>query len=113
MSKEIYLKSVTVEELSKIEILDWLEGYGQVMSLAERDYIRQYGFLLRSLQAEIKSMGEVLRDGGIFNTWERIDKLQEENEIQDLIIKRLEANAENTIREIERSVDKIKADYRG
>ena len=42
MEKQIWLKSVTAEELSEIEVLDWLEGYGLVMSLAERNYIRRY-----------------------------------------------------------------------
>lgn len=56
MSKEIYLKSVTAEVLSKIEVLDWLEGFGDVLSLAERDYIRKYGFLLLKREMEIKRL---------------------------------------------------------
>ena len=44
--RQIYLSTVTPEELSAIEVHDWLEGYGMVISLAEQKYIRRYGFLL-------------------------------------------------------------------
>lgn len=55
MKEEIYLKSVTTEKLSKIEVGDWLEGYGDVLSLSERAYIRKYGFLLSKLQIAMNS----------------------------------------------------------
>lgn len=44
--REVWLKSVTPEELSEIEIYDWLEGFGYIDSLAVQKYIRKYGFLL-------------------------------------------------------------------
>ncbi len=44
--QEIWLKDVTAEALSNIEIFDWIEGYGQVMSLASKKLIRKYGFML-------------------------------------------------------------------
>ena len=48
--REIFLKEVTAKILSKMEVCDWLEGYGQISSLAEQTYIRKYGFLLARLQ---------------------------------------------------------------
>lgn len=48
--REIWVKTVTAEELSAIEVFDWLEGFGQVSSLGQQKYIRKYGFLLAKLQ---------------------------------------------------------------
>lgn len=53
---EIYLHSVTAEDLSKIEVCDWLEGYGMIGSLAQQTYIRRYGFMLISLQTQKKAL---------------------------------------------------------
>ena len=49
----LFLSSVTAEQLSKVNIGDWLEGYGSISSLAERYYIRSYGFLLLEILNEI------------------------------------------------------------
>jgi len=48
--QEIWIKNATAEEISTIEVLDWLEGYGQVMSLAEQIFIRRYGLILIKLR---------------------------------------------------------------
>jgi len=48
--REIWLKNVTVEDIVKIEVYDWVEGYGMISSLAERTFIRRYGLLLLKLQ---------------------------------------------------------------
>lgn len=60
--QKIWLKLVTAEQLRKVEIGDWLEGYGDVLSLAEQDYIRKYGFLLIKLQDEKRIKNKQLKN---------------------------------------------------
>lgn len=54
--KGFWLKSITAEQIANIKILDWLEGYGQVMSFAEIAFIQRYGHLLLTLRAENKRL---------------------------------------------------------
>jgi hypothetical protein len=44
--EKVWLSTATAEQLAEINVCDWLEGYGVVMSLAEQEFIRRYGFLL-------------------------------------------------------------------
>lgn len=45
-SQNIFIETATPEQFEKIEIGDWLEGYGDVMSHAEKTYLRRLGSLL-------------------------------------------------------------------
>ena len=48
--EEVYLKSVTEKQLTEINVGDWLEGFGDVNSLAVQKFIRKYGQLLFKLK---------------------------------------------------------------
>jgi len=48
--KKYWLKDAPNINFAKIEVLDWLQGYGQVMSIAERDFIRHFGNLINNLK---------------------------------------------------------------
>ena len=52
-SEDIRFNTVTAKQLSEIEVGDWLEGYGDVLSLAEVHYIRKYGSLLINLKEKL------------------------------------------------------------
>lgn len=75
--REIFIKTVTAEELVNVEIFDWLEGYGQISSLAEQEYIRRYGFLLVKLQLKNKQLGNELINARLSNS-EGWKELQDE-----------------------------------
>lgn len=57
---KIFLETVTIEQLCSVRLLDWLEGYGEVMSPAEVLYLRTYGSLLVKLKAENKRYKDAL-----------------------------------------------------
>lgn len=59
---EIYLANVTIEELTQIEVCDWMQGFGHVGSLAEQTYIRKYGFMLIKLQKESLKQHNMVTD---------------------------------------------------
>lgn len=56
--REVFLKEATAKILSEIEILDWLEGYGQILSLASQKLINKYGFMLIKMQKKFEILKE-------------------------------------------------------
>lgn len=47
---KIYLKTITAKQLQKVEIGDWIEGCGDILSLAQVKFIHEFRFLLAKLQ---------------------------------------------------------------
>jgi len=41
--KKIWIKSATLKDFAEIEIGDWIEGVGMIMSHFEKDFIRRFG----------------------------------------------------------------------
>lgn len=103
---EIHLANATANELVKVTIYDWLEGYGQILSLAEQKYIRRYGFMLIDLQNKsLKQHNEVT------DHYNRIiNGLNHDNRIQ---INRLKANRKiiETLKEQKENVLRCSASY--
>jgi hypothetical protein len=52
--KKYWLQDAPNINFAQIEVLDWLQGYGQVMSIAERDFIRLFGDLINNLKIKIR-----------------------------------------------------------
>ena len=46
--KKLWVKSATLQDFAEIEIGDWLEGVGMIMSHFEKDFIRRFGHYLTS-----------------------------------------------------------------
>ena len=47
-------------DFSKVEIQDWIEGYGQIMCHAEKDFIRKFGSLIGILKDRIDALDGAL-----------------------------------------------------
>lgn len=41
--KKVWLKSATLQDFAEIEIGDWIEGVGMIMSHFEKDFVRRFG----------------------------------------------------------------------
>jgi len=54
--KKYYLKEAQNIDFSKVEIQDWIEGYGQIMCHAEKDFIRKFGSLIGILKDRIDAL---------------------------------------------------------
>lgn len=67
--REIFFKEVTVKILSEMEVYDWLEGFGQISSLAEQNYIRKYGFMLIKMQNQYEDYKRMQDD----SQWDATD----------------------------------------
>lgn len=48
--EQVWLAKVTAKQLAEINVGDWIEGFGDVNSLAVQEFIRKYGFLLFKLK---------------------------------------------------------------
>ena len=66
---EIFIANVITKDLLEIELFDWLEGFGQIVSLAEQQYIRNYGFLLIKLQKQYEDYKKKQND----SQWDATD----------------------------------------
>ena len=58
--KKYYLKDVQNINFSEVAVLDWIEGYGQIMCLAERNFIRKFGDLVGVLKDRIDALHGLL-----------------------------------------------------
>jgi len=58
--KKYYLKEAQNIDFSKVEIQDWIEGYGQIMCHAEKDFIRKFGSLIGILKDRIDALDGAL-----------------------------------------------------
>lgn len=57
---KIWLKTVTAEQLAKVEVGDWLEGYGDILSLATKRLVRRFG---RLFCCRIEQLKKQLKEG--------------------------------------------------
>lgn len=63
-NKKLWLKTVTPEQLAEIKVGDWLEGFGDILSLVEETLVRRFGQLF---QAKIEQQRKCIR--GFMNAW--------------------------------------------
>lgn len=54
--KKYYLKEAQNIDFSKVEVQDWIEGYGQIMCHAEKEFIRKFGGLISILKDRIDAL---------------------------------------------------------
>jgi hypothetical protein len=48
--KKYYLREIQNIDFNKVEVGDWIEGYGQIMCYAEKDFINKFGNLINILK---------------------------------------------------------------
>ncbi len=50
--KKIWIKSATLQDFAEIEVRDWIEGVGMIMSHFEKDFVRDFGHHLTNQSSQ-------------------------------------------------------------
>lgn len=112
--QKLFLKSMTPEQLENVQVLDWIEGFGDVLSIAQANFIQRFGKLLVSLTNEQEEYKILLKDIAqrqmTLDILRHISKLDDEQIIDSRFISSELGYPEEKVQEVLELISKKKVD---